>query len=313
MKYLLLFIFMSAGLQLNAQKVRFMDTANRWTLEHVCGQIGESTQQIYTYKIGKDSLVFGQIYKHIEIVSLENHREGLGGGNCGDKYIGAFFREDTTVKRIFCLLKGDSTEYLVYDENWQVGDTFSCCHGSTQHWRSTVEKRDSTFFNNSWHNVFKISIKIPTYTGFYYIIEGIGSTNGTAYPAWPITFENSVRLRCFSNGGIYPAINPRIGAFDNATSCEIVRLDVSKYVNGSAEIKITPNPGSETMGMEISPVLRKGHLWVVDVLGKVVFSVSIDGQGKIPIGQHLSVPGIYCYILQDDDDRYRYRGRFIFE
>jgi hypothetical protein len=57
--------------------------------------------------------------------------------------------------------------------------------------------------------------------------------------------------------------------------------------------------------------MKQGMLYLADVTGRSVCKIPITAE-RTYIGQYLSSPGVYYYILQDAVTARRYTGRFIF-
>jgi hypothetical protein len=65
------------GIDAEVQKNRLTDKASRWVLEQVCSQRRESDQDIYTCKMGADSIFRGRVYERVEIPAHEMHNLAL--------------------------------------------------------------------------------------------------------------------------------------------------------------------------------------------------------------------------------------------
>jgi hypothetical protein len=221
----------------------------------------------------------------------------------------SFYREDTLLNKVWGILKVDSNsaERLIFDGNWRVGDTVHCEDGYNNG-RSEVIGIDSTFLLGNWYRVFYMQVT-PNSTNNYNIIEGIGSTNGPAFPMIGYTFEYRYSLKCFSHDGIMPPVSPALDLFDNTTSCSPLAVVVNKGQDG---ITVVPNPGYKEMVMNIPADIRNASLYVTDGIGRRIADVSIDNELRINLGQYLQVEGVYYYNLRDQHTGRRYMGRFIY-
>ncbi len=65
--------------------------------------------------------------------------------------------------------------------------------------------------------------------------------------------------------------------------------------------------------MQINNSHLKAVLSIIDVAGRTIKKQSIQGPTAIPIGQYLTTPGVYYYILQDATTGQRHTGRFLFQ
>jgi hypothetical protein len=308
MRYAILYLLCLLSHVAIAQgKFRLVDTSNRWVLEHVGGaNPGEYFQEIFTYGMGGDTIINHHTYKK---VVFPNVPPGVSVGvDNGARYIGQFFREDTLNNRVYCIrdLRQDSMEQLVYDGGWVVGDTIHWHDGLYYQGKSTVVGIDSVMIDSNWYKVFEMNAT-NTAESRYYIIEGIGSTAGTAFPAMSYTFENRPQLRCFSHAGRTPPLPRRFGyVFDNSSSCTITLLGVgSPAVVTTPALLVLPNPGGHDAVLE----LRNhggGTVTVMDEIGRIVLRRPIsDSSRSLAIGRHLSAPGYYyCLLLTDDGSRY---------
>ena len=274
-------------------------------------------------KMGSDTVIRGLSYKKPEILYYSHRCELPGGGtyNAGGtvsgKITGGFYREDTTLHRVYCLVAqgGDTIEHIIYDAGWRIGDTVKWGSPGSVHNQSAVTGYDSAFLNNSWHKAFRM-VYTQGFGSGYDIVEGIGSTKGPGFPAHALLpFENDDRLRCFNHAGYQPPITLASGrriVFDNSTSCNVSPLGVQRS-KPSVSVKVVPNPGGNQTVLQIGLAVKSGNVRLTDVSGQMVASFGFREKEIILIGQYLSTPGIYYYSLQDAGSGNRYTGRFIFQ
>jgi len=163
----------------------------------------------------------------------------------------------------------------------------------------------------------------------YDFMEGLGTFEGPLFSVCPSVFESGFQLRCFNNQGYQPPCSPPIplpyaymdvwmgiktaAYFDNDSSCilQSVAVGVGQIASGPNAILI-PNPGGRESVMRLLSTASLSSLLITDMTGRCIAHASFDGTTEIPIGQYLSIPGVYFYTLQDAATGQRYSGRFIF-
>jgi hypothetical protein len=242
-----------------------------------------------------------------------NYTTGYTAGNS----LFGLFREDTLLGQVWCIRPPlDSLEHIVYNKDWQVGDTLPWQYFGTQG-RSTVIGIDSTLLYGEWHRIFHMNCN-GTSRQFndYDIVEGIGSTEGPHFPLYTHTFEIVWQLHCFSQAGYRPPVTPTLGypkIFDNSTSCNVVTLDIPKMPpNRNARVAIVPNPGGASMTLELSELVDCQSVTIIDALGRSLM-IGFDGKREINIGQYLTTSGVYHYRLADRKSNCQYSGSFLFQ
>ncbi len=290
-----------------------MDTANRWLVEHGGGgNPVDYYQTIYEARLANDTVVGGKTYKRM--IADVTHR------NLSPFYVSRYkgmlglYREDALLQRLWCIpQKGDGRERLIYDASWQVGDTVHWVYSPNISGVGTVTRLDSTLIKGQWHKVFHMATTNSAGPGFEFI-EGIGSTGGPAYPASPHVFETQWMLHCFTNNGVTPVTNPSLanGRFDNQASCIVTPLNIVPRAATEDQVLVVPDPGGSESRLKLPDGLSSGLLLVTDALGRRIAELSFSATRELPIGQYLSTPGVYYYVLQDAATGRRFNGRFVF-
>lgn len=306
MKNLLFLSILSlVGLQANAQKIRFTDTTNRWT----------TNWNAYTPHM--NPLKNTYIYSYKGTVQLNNHTYLILSAPCKPYYFphndSALIREDTASGKVFAITEEYPTEFVLYDYNLQVGDTFSSPYlGSTR----IVQSIDSTLINNTWHKVFSFKWTnpgTPRTDVNYKVIEGIG-TDATPLHAicgdYRSSFGNFVQnfdLICFSTQGTTPTLSPKVHELDNINSCV---LDINK-LTAEEEPAIYPQPARDRIEIDLPERSRYSAITIYDGVGRLLFIEAYQDKQRISIHNLSLASGVYYYRLNCDDNNYT--GKLVFE
>lgn len=296
-----------------AQKIHFADTANTWHVVYVRDPLPtEAHACVGLLKLGPDTLINGKKYKPISgpVKSISLSSPGQGPA-CPS--MGGFFREDTLENKVWFLRPdlADTVETLIYSHNWSIGDTI--------HWRalidsfnqpryqgrSTVVGMDSSNIQGIWYRVFHMSSRDGTGSllANYDITEGLGSMSGPNFPAHGYTFEDAWYLCAFYRAGA--------PVYGNPHTCNSVL--VNQVHVSAAKVDVFPNPVNSLSRLRFPESITASTLLLRDATGRAIASISITGKHDIAIGQYLTSPGIYTYVLQDASTGQRYTGRFLFQ
>ena len=246
-----------------AQKIRFNDSTNNWTVfAYSCGgdpYIVDSSIVGYN----GDTVIHGIPYRKVRNSSS------------------SFIREDTFLKKVYAIIPTsdtDTTEQVLYDYTLNPGDSL-VGHYTTER----VDSIDSVVINGIWHKIWFFS---PTsrwgaepgavFVG-YTAIEGIGCLNGPFYPLYPYFFEECITLTCFSNKGTTPPLSHRVsGYFDNTSSCELTYGLGVKTVSTQTTINIYPNPA--TTELTVSANAPINQVTISDLVGRAVLEHSYNSK-----------------------------------
>lgn len=287
--YAILFLFLFAGTS-NAQKIRFCDTSNKWTLS-AHSVINPIPCSNYAFRqFGIDTIVNGVSYRHL---SDQDH---------------AIVREDTLLGKVFYRRPGvDTTDQILYDYNWQVGDTTVC---DFQQHISIVTAIDSVQINNIWHKVWDIEYYDSTQPGLgpAKIIEGIGSNRSPLYSLSPSS-RDCRSLRCFENNGIMPTMSDYVGPFDNNNSCP---LSTSSINRTTQQISIVPNPVTGDSKIVFKSTIKSGQLTVFNSIGQKVIDVPVQDITEYKIGDKITVQGLYYFMVTDLAENSTHTGKFVY-
>jgi hypothetical protein len=324
MKYLFCLLLVGASLGAVAQKIRFSDTTNKWSMLWI--DAGDFVTEESSAGYGTDTIISGQSYHRLH--------SGVFGTTVGSLAL----REDTVANRIyfrfitpkFRMMNTDTIEHLFFDYNLRLGDKFVISYPG--YWaRLKVGDTGSLLLGTQvckkwmmWvdsQDIFTTPRLNP-----YDFIEGLGPTSSPIWPVSSWSFEDVEQLRCFTNHGTRPLCSPKqklyygggkswprymsVDSFDNASSCTFQPVSVSNFSKAGA-ITIAPNPGGNEMRLSVPAAISSYTLKVYDASGRLMKSVA-GTERAVPIGQYVGTACVYYYILQDARTGSRYTGRFVY-
>ena len=295
MKYIfsILFVLLFSSSSFG-QKIHFTDGTNRWSyFLYSCGglpYIVDSTIIRYT----RDTIISGQEYK-IMI----------------NKYgIISLVREDTILNRVYTLSVIHDTEMheqLLYDFNLAVGDTFN--NSIVPYY---VADMDSVIINGLKYKTWYMNRASGGWIE-YYIVEGIGCVNGPLFPLNTVFLENCQVITCFSNHDSISPLDHKVGYyFDNYSSCGLTFGMGVPNLSGKSPIqKVAPNPINESSKILLPYAIQSGTLQVYNALGQLVVQEKYTHFESIPIGEKVFAPGLYYYLVRDEEGVGEFRGKFV--
>jgi hypothetical protein len=220
------------------QKMRFSDTSNKWTYCQVT--VDDPLPFVHSFYFIGDTIIGSYSYRKTSGYS-------------------SLIREDTLAGKVYIrftdtTLIADTGDLVLYDYNWHNGDTVrqpknSISGISPKSWVAGI---DSTVINGFPYKVWHFAGPAP-----YYVIEGVGSTNGFIFAVRPEPFFEVVQcLRCFVNHGVSDSLSlpvpvmgvgvPSLSYFDNFHSCG---YPVEVSIVTSNELIIYPNPVQTTLNI----------------------------------------------------------------
>jgi hypothetical protein len=254
--YLLTFIFVlffcNAKAQTNVYHP-FPDSSASWnfTGSGFCyGPFGvQNISHQMSYLFGLDTVINSITYHTLQNPAvIMNTGLGCWGTPVGvyvlpGAYKGAI-RNDHAGRKTYIIPEGDSTEWLLYDFNLQVGDTLkgylarhqSALVGGID----TVISIDSVQVGSTWRNRWNLSNPY-----FAYLIEGVGSTYSLvqAIPG-PLTVDDiNYVFDCFSQNQIplYPA---------GAIGCPVL-TDIEEQAEHEVQLVAYPNPAEKLLYLQL--------------------------------------------------------------
>lgn len=293
------FIFAILAFTSFAQKIRFSDTTNVW--REIAMYDWPPDYNDYECRYQCDTIRGGIKYQILR-GSVWTSGEVL-------------IREDTSASKVYVTILGggcDSTEHVLYDYDWQVGDTI--IRDVREHYVHVISAIDSTLANSIWHKVWHFqaisasSGSSSIGTKNFDVIEGIGCTDDPIFSLFPMNFEAASKLYCFSDQFGTPSVNPKVsGYFDNGSSCTLGANQFTK----KKEALIIPNPVGQTSKIILPSNILSGALAVINDVGQTVFMLSFQNKEEISIGDKIKVPGMYYYRVTDIINNIAFSGKFV--
>jgi hypothetical protein len=201
----------------------------------------------------------------------------------------SFIRFDSVQNKVFFLPNVDSTEFVIYDFNLQVGDL--------------TPMQPSIFQAGMVDSIENVSLFGSTLKKFYttgpeavyeqnYILEGIGGSNGLTYfqPMYLVVSGGifTTQLVCFQNGDNTYA--PLTG------ECPLLELVSTKdKADESLTVLVSPNPTQGDFSVSVAEELLGANFMVTDCLGRRVQSSFLGEQVSFA---SLPTPGIYFWQIE---------------
>ncbi len=285
---LLFLLLVLISVNVFGQKIHFCDSTNVW------GTIWSSWNEPFVHNAYSHFSSGKETVKGIEYLVLTR------GSLMVNQQV--LVREDTLNGLVYYLTE-DSTDEVLYNYNWNIGDTVHYSYNSKYHsYFYMVKSIDSVKTNTVFHKVWKLQFLPVTNEGAYqtyFIIEGIGSTIGPAGGLYPSAFETDEKLSCFTNRSNTPIILPSVDYFDNNTSCTLSIQDVS----ASQPASVHPNPVTPFSRIRLPYEMRSGVVKIINAVGQVIWQRTITNEKEIWIGDKIDVPGVYYYKITDNDGK----------
>ncbi len=315
-----------------AQKIRFKDTTNVW--------------HFYQTNCGTGFLHYDSSIKNYYsgIYTAFGHTYNVLHANWSQSGQKCYIREDTLLNKVYIIPNNilsyyssivDTSEYLLYDYNWNVGDTVSYNLPTLSKSICWVTHKDSILINSIWHKTWQFAGIDTFFVGGtyamgdsinYLIIEGLGCTNDVYYSLYPIYISSGVcnyigslsdELTCFYNKGNQAVISATVTTkgveanrnFDNAASCASTKYNEIKTV--TERVHLFPNPISEESKLIFDKPIIEGKLLIYNYLGQVIYKYNISNISEITIGNELKQKGIYYYLIQDNINDVNFSGCFV--
>ncbi len=274
-KYLTSIVFLITDTLSYSQKIHFTDSTNQWIVG--VNDYGPPPTYYYQYfSFSGDTILHARTYKVMP----------------GTTYFGyTFFREDTSLHKVFILVNDTDQVYLDYNLN--IADTFVYYTNiALVTFRYYVADTGSVIINAARYRTWYYIPVSPTASDFeaYYVVEGVGCTNGPAFIGMPSTGFTRPCLVCFFNNGLKPALSAAVNGaggcvFDNLSSCELA----TEQVILTPRINIYPNPTSDEISIDLAePPASNVQVTIGDITGNVVCISTLTGQHN-----SISVTGLH--------------------
>ena len=236
----------------------------------------------YRYRFSGDTIVAGQKYANVycDVSYLQcpcgpSQHQFVPAG-----YVGGI-RNDTLNKRVYAIqyANGFGTEYLLYDFNWLVGDTFIQCNNH-------IAVIDSVLIGSNYRKRFITSDSSK-------FIEGIGNVG---------IYNNGFSAEFFwSACGLTMSPNTIFICYTDSTENYILdSWNCYPYILSSIEIpipnpgiRISPNPFTSLTTITFDETQKNTSLTVTDVLGNIILQSTIINQQSKTIDMSGYAKGVY--------------------
>lgn len=224
-----------------------------FNVQAVCTSSG-STVEDYSIIINGDTTINSLTYHKLYTPFVQRNVSGIC-AVANDGYKGAI-REDVTNKKVYIIWPQETTDFILYDFNLQVGDTIT---GALQMSGvvDTVISIDSALVGNTYRKRWNIN---SCYN--ISIIEGIGSTFGLIEKS-PGCFTDfaDFSLTCFQQGSQT--------TFPNTSSnCQTITSTIENTVE-KQEIAIFPNPANGEIQLDFKG-RRIKEVQLFNILGELI-------------------------------------------
>lgn len=218
----------------------------------------------FHYYLDGDTLISGELYKKL-YRSYVHTSSSWGSQPCFpwdqfyEGYVGAI-RDDSLVNKVFFYNYLSTSESLLYDYNFSIGDTIV---SSISDCGATVTNIDSVqiagSYRKRWH--FDNCSNGPASAG--YIIQGYGSSSGLIERLWSL---NYTRLICIRNENetIYET-----GLF-SPLGCKEVYLNTHEL--SQVQLTISPIPANKFLKLNFQkdPTINQNEIQVINSLGSLI-------------------------------------------
>ena len=139
-----------------------------------------------------------------------------------------------------------------------------------------------------------------------------------SYPPPPYTGP-AAQLLCFFNNGTKPLLSGSILAygldnsitiyFDNNADCTLGVVEITQKKDNTNTL--FPNPIDETSKIALPYNIPSGKITVCNDIGQTIFSNSFQNKEDILIGDKIHTPGMYFYLVIDNQSGSVFSGKFI--
>ena len=241
----------------------------------------------YTYYLSHDTIINSVNYHSVYMEGVIHQGACYTDGPLG--YKGAI-RQDTSLKKVFIILTGDTIERVLYDFNVSsIGDTLDMyCDMVCNHYH--VTGIDSVLISGNYRR--RIWYDCTQWINqSLWLIEGIGKSTGFL-DACSEGFGVFTSLECFTqnNQTLYP---------DSTTLCNLIN-DVGSPVKYQ-DMLIYPNPTSGKFTLQsTNQSFNNSTITIYNSLGEIIFQSEIRNQeSEIDLSSHPN--GIYFVTVIEGD------------
>ncbi len=218
-----------------------------------------------------------------------------------DQGIVGYLRQDTALRQVYLIPASDGQEYLLYDFNVMVGDTYPLTYSLLSWGELTVIAKDSILIGNSFRPLFILLAPYGGMSDTFKIIEGIGWSSGLVTEAPTFCGEICMRLTCFQDDGetVYSSDEDTFGGGLPFGFCHIVGL--GEIPNQKGDFSLQPDPVIK--GNEVSLSRNSSEpmkVFVYDLFGNLKWVNQFNPEAKMIIPTYNLPSGIYTVKVTDD-------------
>ncbi|MBU1720132.1 MAG: T9SS type A sorting domain-containing protein [Bacteroidetes bacterium] len=285
MKNILSVILVAIHTALSAQTSvyhHFPDSNAVWNYNYSLYCITGSADENFSVSFCGDTAIGSEMYHKLAVPAVESYSVGV----CGSVSIGykGAIRQDTAQRKVFWVEPSSTTEQLLYDFNWRVGDTISGVLESYDGWPDIVQSIDSVLIDDGFRKRWTINSNYNIS-----IIEGIGSTYGLFEPSpGSIVDFPDYSLSCFQQNEqtLFP---------DSTTACELITNE-SPVEKEQARFHVFPNPSRGSLSV-CCDSKRIREVKISDLTGKIILDEQAGNQKTATI---FNIPaGVYLLTIID--------------
>jgi hypothetical protein len=256
-----------------------------------------------SYVFGSDTIInlttYHTLYIPAYIVNAGVHCINPPAGNyvLPGKFAGAI-RNDHAARKTFIIPEQSSVEQLLYDFNWQVGDTIT---GYLAHPGSsaidTVISIDSVLVGSNYRKRWFINAMYQVY-----LIEGVGSTYGLVEPVIAGVSDNDLyELNCFSqdNMPLYPS---------GSSTCPVLAT-INEVSSVQSKLIVYPNPAHRQLYLQLPSDWQQQYVEVFGIDGKLLLQERMvtDQGSTLAVSLPELVNGLYFITIFSIDKRLQSR------
>ncbi|MDR0364408.1 MAG: T9SS type A sorting domain-containing protein [Bacteroidales bacterium] len=286
-KYILIFALLIICCLLQAQEYQPFPREKNTFWRHAWESFYSMDREYYQYTITGDTIINGITYHKLWYTS-ESYIVENGYTTYESKY-GGVFREDTANKKIYGM-RANTSEYMLYDFNLNVGDTIYTSSDDEQVF--FVSAIDSLLLGDGkYHKKFIIDVENCPYPPddehISFMIEGIGGAEGL----FPISYDcrrHDIRyLQCVAteNYSIYGG------------HCPSIDVSISEFEKNN-NVNIYPNPAQTSLTIDFTETYTQiSRIDIFNMQGQCVKSIpAVQFKQHIDVGELAN--GIYLVRLQ---------------
>lgn len=272
-----------------------------WTTGYT--SFGGTTYETYQYQL--DTVIGIHTYKKIQKTS--------------SPFDFSLFREDVAQKKVYQYDVTNSIDYLYFDFNLSIGNTFTVIANGGAN-TTTVTTKDSMLINGCYHNTISLNtISPPNFVGFIFT-EGILSQINPINPFfWGGDPYVHVVCECHSGQSYYYDNGGSINNFScyltctPAATCSIVNSINELKKKNTIDVYPNPNTGMAIINLKDAGITSM-TLKVYDVYGRVVFEDKVTDVSDKNYELNVDIKsGIYFVEVIDINTEIYYKQKLVIQ